>query len=69
MGSSIVIRFCLYAFLELFAVLAGTSSTRSLTKTKNQKKPAIRGLAYPEDYLRASIFVIAVNLHTSFSLC
>lgn len=69
MGSSIVIRFYLCAFLELFAVLAGASSTRSLTKTKNQKKPAIRGLAYPEDYLRASIFVIAVNLRTSFSLC
>ncbi len=30
---------------------------------------AIRGLALPEDYLRASIFVIAVSLRTSFSLC
>ena len=69
MGRSIVIRFCLYAFLELFAVLAGASTTRPLTKTKNETKPAIRGLAFPEAYLRVSILVIAVSLRASFSLC
>lgn len=42
MGSSIVIRFCLCAFLELFAVLAGTSSIRPLTKIK--KSPRFAGL-------------------------
>lgn len=71
MGSSIAMLFCLCAFLGLFAVQSGASTNciRPLTKTKNKKKPAIRGLAFPGDYLRASIFVIAVNLRVSFSLC
>ena len=46
MGSSIVIRFCLCAFLELFAVLAGASTTRPLTKTKNEKSPRFAGLPF-----------------------
>lgn len=48
MGRSIVIRFCLYAFLELFAVLAGAPTTwpRPLTKTKNKKSPRFAGLPF-----------------------
>lgn len=39
MGSNIAILFCLCAFLDLFAVLAGafTTRTRPLTKTKIKK--------------------------------
>ncbi len=50
MGSSIAMLFCLCAFLGLFAVQSGASTTciRPLTKTKNKKSPRFAGWPFQE---------------------